>query len=120
MVIYAVQTKFNSKGSVSFAVVADNRVSCAFAGVYKCIKSCAQFGLPSLNEMLTAYGRTKCLMAGVVFAKLAKFGYPEDLTTRLHAALASANFLSAMFNCSLTHPQVCYAFQIPSTNFKVR
>jgi hypothetical protein len=66
---------------------------------------CAQFCQPAAPDTLEAFGLAKCLMAGVVFAKLSKFGYPAELATRLHAALASAAFLSAVFCCSLTHPQ---------------
>jgi hypothetical protein len=66
---------------------------------------CAQFCQPAAPDTLEAFGLAKCLMAGVVFAKLSKFGYPAELATRLHAALASAAFLSAVFCCSLPHPQ---------------
>jgi len=87
------------------ALVTWNDCVDGLTGVYKCIRSCAQFCQPTAPDTLQAFGLAKCLMAGVVFAKLSKFGYPQDLSTRLHAALASAAFLSAVFCCSLTHPQ---------------
>jgi hypothetical protein len=87
------------------ALVTWNDCVDGLTGVYKCIRSCAQFCQPAAPDTLQAFGLNKCLMAGVVFAKLSKFGYPQHLCTRLHAALASAAFLSAIFCCSLTHPQ---------------
>lgn len=93
-------------GSWHKAAVLWNDCVDGITGVYKCIKSCAQFGGPSPPEMLATFGRTKCLMAGVVFAKLSKYIYPDDLSVRLNSALASAGMLSAVFACSYTHPQV--------------
>jgi hypothetical protein len=98
------------------AAIAWNDCVDGITGVYKSVRTCQQFALTPAPETLTTFGLKKCLMAGVVFAKLSKYVYTSDLTTRLNATLASANMFSAVFACSISHPQVHSMFLPCSLN----
>eukprot|EP00854_Cymbomonas_tetramitiformis_P001513 gene1513-2147_t len=72
---------------------------------FRTMKNCRALMRAEPGQVLEQYGLWGCLLAGTVFSKIAKYGYPNNLSLRLDACLTAATFFSGVFGCSFSHPQ---------------
>eukprot|EP00239_Pterosperma_sp_CCMP1384_P007026 CAMPEP_0197855252 /NCGR_PEP_ID=MMETSP1438-20131217/26249_1 /TAXON_ID=1461541 /ORGANISM="Pterosperma sp., Strain CCMP1384" /LENGTH=302 /DNA_ID=CAMNT_0043470289 /DNA_START=80 /DNA_END=984 /DNA_ORIENTATION=- len=61
-------------------------------------------------ETLKSYTLYGCLLCGVVLTKIGKFTITSNLNLRLQCCLAASTMFSALFTCSMNHPQRLYDF----------
>jgi len=79
-------------------------------GQYKAIRHLHKVIMADPVETLKSYTLYGCLLCGVVLTKIGKFTITSNLNLRLQCCLAASTMFSALFTCSMNHPQRLYDF----------